>query len=250
MNSTASKSTTTFPLRLALVCAFILGASAFAVAAPEDFYRAHLQPGVKMGMSLDELKGARPAVFDMDMSGFDRPAAPKPPGAPVQMAEIRRGLDRGSATSYRFKGGKLGAVIEATKTATKTTLAPIEQSQAAAGKLAEELKANFVLKGQEQILRTGGVDGAALLTAQLWEDKANGFHLYLVATNQGTEIVIFDPKAFSRADFFSDPEGLEKLKAEMARIHRQLGDRADPPQPLIDLLAKPATEKKQQAGGK
>ena len=244
MNPADPKSTTTLPLRLALVCAFILGASAFTVAAPEDFYRAHLQPGVKMGMSLEELKAARPAVFSMDLSGFDRLAAPKPPGAPVQMTEIRRGPDGASASAYHFKAGKMGVVRESTKTATRTTLAPIEQTQAAVSKLAEELKANFVLKGQEQILRTGGVDGAALLTAQLWEDKANGLHLYFVATNQETDIVIFDPKAFSRANFFSAPEGLEKLKAEMARIHRQLGDKADPPLPLIDLLAKSAAGKK------
>ena len=239
MNATA-----TLPRRLAQTCAFILGISPTIIAAPEDFYRAHFQPGVKMGMSLEEMKAARPAVLSMDMSGFDRPAAPKPPGAPVQMAEMTRGPAGASVAWYRFKGGKLGAVLAATKTATKFATVPIEQTQAAVGKLTEELKANFVLKGQEQIVRSGGVDGATLLTAQLWEDKANGLHLYFVATNQGTEIVIFDPKAFARTDFFPGPETLEKSKASTQSIRRQLGDRADPPLPLIDLLAKPATEKK------
>ena len=227
------------PPRLALSCAFVFGIFAAAIAAPEDFYRAHLQPGVSMGMSQEELAKARPAAIDMDMSGFDRPAAPKPPGAPVQMAEIRRGRDGASVSSYRFKAGKLGAVLEATKTATKTSVVPIEQSQAAVSKLAEELKANFVLKGQDQIVRIGGIDGAAVLTAQLWEDKAKGLHLYFVATNQEIEIVIFDPKAFAKGDFFSGAETLEKSKASMESIRRQLGDRADPPLPLIDLLAKP-----------
>jgi len=56
--------------------------------------------------------------------------------------------------------------------------------------------------------------------------------------------VIFDSKVFSKADFFSAPERLENLKAEMEEIRQQLGDRADPPLPLIDLLAKPASGKK------
>lgn len=234
----------TLPRRLALACAVILGSAAVIAAAPDEFYRAHLQPGVNMGMSPEELAKARPAARNMDMSGFDRPAPPKPPGAPVEMAELRRERDRASVSSYRFKAGKLGAVLEGTQLATKTTIVPIDQTQAAVDKLAEELKANFVLKGQEQIVRSGGIDGAALLTAQLWEDKAKGLHLYFVATNQEIDIVIFDPKAFAKADFFAGPETLEKLKASMESIRRQLGDRADPPLPLIDLLAKPTTEKK------
>ena len=65
-----------------------------------------------------------------------------------------------------------------------------------------------------------------------------------MATNQGNEFVIFDPEVFGRADFFAGPETLEKSKANMENIRRQLGDRAEPPMPLIDLLAEPATEKK------
>ena len=232
------------PRRLALTCAFILGISPVIVAAPEDFYRAHLQPGVKMGMPQEELAKARPAARSADMSGFDRPAAAKPPGSPAVMAELRRERDRGSVSGYRFKEGKLCAVTEATKVATKMGIVPIEQTQAAVSKLAEELKANFVLKAQDQIVRSGGMEGATLLTAQLWEDKTNGLHLYFVATNQGIEIVLFDPKVFSKADFFSGPEKLEGAKESMQSIRRELGDRADPPMPLIDLLAKPATEKK------
>ena len=56
--------------------------------------------------------------------------------------------------------------------------------------------------------------------------------------------MIFDPEVFGRADFFAGPETLEKSKANMENIRRQLGDRAEPPMPLIDLLAEPATEKK------
>lgn len=162
----------------------------------------------------------------------------------MEMAELRRERDRGSVSSYRFKAGKLCAVIEGTKLATKMGIVPIEQTQAAVNKLADELKANFVLKGQEQIVRSGGIDGAALLTAQLWEDKENGLHLYFVATNQEIDLWIFDPKVFSKENFFSGPEKLESAKASTESIRRQLGDRADPPMPLIDLLAKPAAEKK------
>ena len=231
------------PRRLALTCAFILGVFAFTIAAPEDFYRARFGQGVNMGMSPEELAKARPTARILDRGAMDRRPG-EVAGPPVEMFEMRRERDRASVISYRFKTGKLGAVLEGTKLATKTTIVPIEQTQAAVDKLAEELKANFVLKGQEQIVRSGGIDGAALVTAQLWEDKAKGLHLYFVATNQEIDIVIFDPKAFAKADFFAGPETLEKSKASMASIRRQLGDRADPPMPLIDLLAKPATEKK------
>jgi len=174
----------TRPRRLALTCAVILGVSPVLVAAPDVFYRAHLQPGVKMGMSQEELAKARPAAGSLDMSGFDRPAGAKPPGPSAEMAELRRERDRGSISRYRFKEGKLCAVTEAALVATKTGIVPIKQTHAAVSKLAEEFKTHFVLKRQEQILRSGGIDGAALLTAQLWEDKANGLHLYFVATNQ------------------------------------------------------------------
>ena len=230
--------------RLAFTCSLILGISRFTVAAPEDFYRAHLPEGVKVGMSLEELKKARPRVFDMDMSGFDRPAPPKPPDAPVTMGEVTRTPHGASASGYHFKGGKLGAVMGATKLGNKFAAPPVEETQPTVNKLLEELKANFVFKGQEQIVRSGGLDGAALLTAQLWEDKAAGLQLYFVATNQGIEIVIFEPKAFAKVDFFPGPETLEKSKASTESIRRELGDRADPPLPLIDLLAKPPTEKK------
>lgn len=235
---------TTLSLRLGLTCAFILGISPFPFAAPEDFYKAHLQTGVKMGMSQEELAKARPAARSMDMSGFDRPAGAKPPVPLAEMAELRRERDRGSFSGYRFKEGKLCAVTEATLGATKMGIVPIEETQAAVSKLTEELKANFILKAQDQIVRSGGLEGYALLTALLWEDKTSGLHLYFVATNHGIEIVLFDPKVFAKADFFAGPEMLEELKANMESIRRQHGDRADPPRPLIDLLAKPTTEKK------
>ena len=245
-----STSATLF-LRLGLTCAFILGTSPSPLAAPEDFYKAHLQTGVKMGMSQEELAKARPAARSVDMSGFDRPAGGKPPGPPAEMAEFRRGRDRGSFgrdrgsfSGYRFKEGKLCAVTEATLVATKMGIVPIEQTQAAVSKLTEELKASFILKAQDQIVRSGGLEWATLLTAQLWEDKTSGLHLYFVATNHGIEIVLFDPKVFAKTDFFAGAETLEESKADMESIRRQHGDRADPPRPLIDLLAKPATEKK------
>jgi hypothetical protein len=232
------------PRRLALTCAFILGISPVTVAAPEDFYRAHFQPGVKMGMSLEELKAARPGARVKDWRRFDPSAPPPSQGALVRMAEVRHELDRYIYPGYCFKEGKLSAVEEQTGLYDGRAQMPIEQAQAAVNKLADELKANFVLKGQEQVVRTIWLQRAALVTAHLWEDKANDLHLYLVATNQEIDLVIFDPKAFARADFFGEPEGLEKAKASIESIRRQLGDRADPPLPLIDLLAKPTTEKK------
>lgn len=203
-------------------------------------------------MSQEELTKARPGVMGFDAQpGAEGiranpralPAAAKPPGAPGETFEMRRERDRDSVSWYYFRAGKLGAVRETAKLATKLDIVPIEQTQAAVSKLTGELKANFALKAQEQIVLNAGVDGAALLTAQLWEDKANGLHLYFAATNQHIEILVFDPTVYSKKDFYSAPEALEKLKM-MQSVRRQLGDRVDPPMPLIDLLATPATEKK------
>ncbi len=225
--------------RIALTCMIIAGIGMVASAAPEDFYRAHLPEGVNMGMSPEELAKARPTARSFDLSAMDRRPAPKPAGAPVEMVEMTRELGRGSVRSYRFKGGKLVAVLESTKTLNQ----PIEQAKAAVVKLTEEIKTHFVLKGQEQIVRSKGTV-AGLLTAQVWEDQSRGLQLYLVATGDEISVYVFDPKMAGKADFFNGPEMLEKVKANNESIKRQLGDRATPETPLIDLLAEPKAEKK------
>ena len=225
--------------RIALTCIFTFEIVAVATAAPEDFYRAHLPEGVSMGMSPEELAKARPTARNLDFSGMDRRPAPKPAGAPVEMVEMTRELGRVSVRSYRFKAGKLGAILESTKTMKR----PIEEAKAAVGKLIEEIKTNFTLKGQEQIVRSKGTV-ACLLTAQVWEDQARGLQLYLVATDDEISVWLFDPKMAGKADIFNGPEMLEKAKANNESIRRQLGDRATPETPLIDLLAEPKAEEK------
>lgn len=226
-------------LRIALTCIFTFEIVVVASAAPDDFYRAHLPEGVSMGMSPEELAKARPTARSFDLSGMDRRPAAKPAGAPAEMVEMTRELGRASVRSYRFKAGKLVAVLESTKTLNQ----PIEQAKAAVGKLTEEIKTHFTLKGQEQIVRSKGTV-AGLLTAQVWEDQARGLQLYLVATDDEISVWLFDPKMAGKADFFNGPEMLEKTKANNESIRRQLGDRANPVTPLVDLLAEPKVEKK------
>ena len=149
--------------RIALTCIFTFEIVAVATAAPEDFYRAHLPEGVSMGMSPEELAKARPTARNLDLGAMDRRPAITPAGAAVEMVEMTRERDRASVRSYHFKEGKLGVILEATKARNR----PIEEAKAAVVKLTNEIKTNFMLKGQEQIVRSKGTV-ASLLTAQVW----------------------------------------------------------------------------------
>lgn len=197
-------------------------------AAHEEFYQKHLQPGVSLGMSPDELITARSGALENEFGATGSDLA-----GTLEMSELRREQNSASGSVYRFKAGKLGAVLGSTK----TTKLPVEHTQDAAIKLAQELKTNFALQREDQIVRSVGTV-AAVLTAQLWEDEARGLHLYFVATNHEITLVIFDPKAFGKPDFFNGPELLKKVEANNESIRRALGERATPPMPIIDFLAK------------
>src|SRR6266446_2155652 len=161
----------------------VISIVASSSAAPEDFYGKHLQPGVSLGISPDDLAIARPAALK-DNFGSARTDL----GGIAEMSELRRQQYSASISMYRFKGDKLRAVIESTK----TTKLPIEHTTAAVTELADELKANFAFQRNDQIVRSAGTV-AAILTAQLWEDGARGINLYFVATNHEITLVIFDP---------------------------------------------------------
>lgn len=205
---------------------------AVSIALGDEFYGKHLPPGVTMGMSLAEFQAARPNAVQNKLRRPGDAAASR-----LEMIEFsRRDTEAPSAFGYRFEAGKLASVTKATR----TLGIPVEHTQAAVNALAEELKAIFTLKGREEIVRSAGAV-TAVLTAQLWEDKIGGRNLYLVATNQERELMIFDPKVFGKADFFVGPEMLEKVKANNDRIGRTFNEPGTPPIPLVDLLAKMTT---------
>ena len=130
------------------------------LGAPNEFYLKHLPPGVSMGMSPAEFVTVRPSARKNDFRSVGKDSE-----GTLEMVEFRRGRDIASASAYRFRAGKLSAVIETTK----TSGLPIEHIQAAAGNLAKELKEEFVLQREDQFVRSAGTV-AAVLTAQLWED--------------------------------------------------------------------------------
>lgn len=201
-------------------------------AAPADFYAARLPAGVAFGMTPEQLEDARKTV---DRRDFGSTASDRAGNS--QAFEMRRQQDSALAFSYRFKGGKLGAIIGSTK----TTMLPIEHTQSAASNIGRELIDNFTLKGEDQIVRSVATV-ASVLTAQLWDDKERGLNLYFVATNHEITLVIFDPKAFGKADFFNGVELLEKVKANNESIRRTLGNSAPPPVAIVDFLAKPTVK--------
>lgn len=204
------------------------GAFATVVAAPEDFYRAHLPPGVSMGMSLEELTTVRPGASRNEIGAPSNPQSDR-----REMVEITPQGDTRVAYWYRFKGRKLGAVTRSLMTARM----PMEHAEAGALKVADELKADFALKGQEQVVRTTGTENTVLM-AQLWEDLARGLNLYFVATNREITVVVFDPKAFGKADFFVGPEKMKDLDAQAESVRRMTEKAAATPIAIVDLLPK------------
>jgi len=210
-------------------CVFLLVAMA-AVASPESFYQSYLPAGIAMDMSPEQVRNTRPQAITSQSS---QPSAAKADPTFVEMVEIAPQGNTRVAYWYRFKAGKLGAVTRSIMTARM----PIEHAQAGASKVAEELKADFALKGQEQVVRSTGTENT-VLTAQLWEDKADGLNIYFVTTNREITVVMFDPKAFGKADFFLGPERMKDLNAQ-AEVVRSLTDKtAATPIPIVDLLPK------------
>jgi len=219
-------------IRNAARLAGILLTIAFATAAPEDFYRNYLPSGVEIGMSPEQVRIARPQAV---ASAAAQPSAARVDTTFVQMVEITPQGNTRVAYWYRFKGGKLGAVTRSLM----VTGMPIEHAQAGASKVVGELKADFILKGQEQVARSTGTENV-IVTAQLWEDTATGRNLYFVTTNREITVVIFDPKAFGKSDFFLGPERMKDLDAHAESVRGMIDKAAATPVPIIDLLPKVA----------
>lgn len=218
--------------RAARLAAIILASAYAALAAPTEFYQAYIPPGVEIGMSPEQVKAARPQAMT---GGMLQPSAAKTDTTFVQMAEITPQGNTRVAYLYRFKAGKLGAVLRSLM----VTGMPIEHAQAGASKAADEIKANFVLKGQEQVARSTGTENT-IVTAQLWEDAGAGRNIYFVTTNREITVVIFDPKAFGKSDFFLGPERMKDLEAHAESVRGMIDKAAATPVPIVDLLPKVA----------
>jgi hypothetical protein len=213
-----------------LLPALLIVAAAFAT--PAEFYQTYIPAGVEIGMSRDEVQKARPQAMK---GGMSQPSAAKPDATFVQMAEIMPQGNTRVAYWYRFKSGKLGVVTRSLM----VTGMPIEHAQAGASKVVDELKADFVLKGQEQVARSTGTENT-VVTAQLWEDAAAGRNIYFVTTNREITVVVFDPKAFGKADFFLGPERMKDLNAHAEAVRGMVDKAAATPVPIVDLLPKAA----------
>lgn len=217
-------------IRMAARLAAIILTSAFAAAAPEEFYRNYLPPDVEMGMSQEMVRKARPRAVTGQAS---QPSAANADPSFAEMVEIALQGTTRVAYWYRFKAGKLGAVTRSLL----VTGMPIEHAQAGANKVADELNANFVLKGQEKVARSTGTENI-IVTAQLWEDAAAGRNIYFLATNREITVVVFDPKAFGKPDFFLGPERMKDLEAHAESVRGMVDKAVAPPVPIVDLLPK------------
>jgi hypothetical protein len=209
------------------ICAFLGAVATSSAATGNHFLRDHLPSGVRIGMSAEEVRRVRPEALRSELA-----AAAGRPLDRDEMVEFIRQQDTTVSYWYRFRAGRLGAVIRSTK----TTYLPVEHVKDAVNKAASDLATHFVGKGQDRILKSYGM-ASAILTAELWHDLSTGLDVYFLGANHEISYVIFDPALFGKADFFADPAQLEKVQANSQRIARTFGASAPPPVAVIDLLA-------------
>lgn len=209
-----------------IVCTLIWLAASSAVASPETFYSEKLPSGVVLGMTLDQLAQVRPEARKNDLI-----QSQNTDDESVAMVEILRQGNAGTAFWYRFKNGKLGAVSRSVSTKNLSS----ESAQASAGQTYDELRENFNLLRQEEVLRSTGA-ATFQVSAQLWEDKAKGLNIYFVASSQENTVIIFDPATFSSRDFFVPVDKRGEIDAQAKSVRDILGKSAPTPPPVVDFL--------------
>lgn len=207
-------------------------AAASAAASPESFYSENLPSGVAFGMTPDQLAQARPEARMNDLIQSQNTGAES-----VVMIEIARQGNSVTAFWYRFKNGKLGAVSRSVSMKN----IPAESAQVSAAKTYNELRSNFDLLRQEEVLRSTGASTFQLL-AQLWEDKTKGLNIYFAASSQENTVIVFDPKSFGSKDFFVPLDKRKEIDAQAKSVRDMLGESVPTPSPIVDLLPTVAKE--------
>lgn len=207
-------------------------AASGVMASPESFYSETLPSGVALGMTPDQLAQARPEVRKNDLIQSQNTGAES-----VAMIEIARQGNSGTAFWYRFKNGKLGAVSRSVSMKN----IPAESAQVSAAKTYNELRSNFDLLRQEEVLRSTGASTFQLLT-QLWEDKTKGLNIYFAASSQENTVIVFDPESFGSKDFFVPVDKRQEIDAQAKSVRDMLGESVPTPSPIVDLLPTVAKE--------
>ena len=207
-------------------------AASSVVASPESFYSANLPSGVAFGMTPDQLAQARPEARKNDLIQSQNTGTES-----VTMVEIARQGNSGTAFWYRFKNEKLGAVSRSVSTKNL----PTESAQGSAAQTYNELRANFDLLRQEEVLRSTGASTFQLST-QLWEDKTKGLNIYFAASSQENTVIVFDPISFDSTDFFVPISKRKEIDAQAKSVRDMLGESVPTPPPIIDLLPKVVKE--------
>ena len=200
--------------------------SSSAGASRVDFYSKNLPPQVVLGMTPDQLVQVRRGVRTNELI---QPNYTE--GKSVTMVELLRMQNQATALWYRFKEDKLGAVSRSVSTKNL----PSESAQASASEMHRELLENFTLVRQEEVLRSTGATTFEV-SAQLWEDKANGLNIYFIATSQEITIIIFEPTSFSSRDFFVPVNKREEIDAHAKSVQDIVGESTLTPLPIVDFL--------------
>ena len=204
----------------------VMLAAVSAAASPDSFYSENLPSGVTFGMTPDQLTQARPEARKNDLIQSQTTGTEL-----VAMVEIARQGKSGTAFWYRFKNGKLGAVSRSVSTKNL----PAETAQESAEKTYNELRSNFELLRQEEVLRSTGAS-TFQLSAQLWEDKAKGLNIYFVASSHENTVIVFNPKFFVSRDFFVNLDKRKELDAQAQSVRDLLGESVPTSTHIIDLL--------------
>jgi hypothetical protein len=172
----------------------VLAWSFVATVWAQDFDSAvsRIAPsGVRLGLSLEELKTTRPAVFEgpsATMPGSARTASPQ---FPTYMEN--QGLGQAGHTSYWYLLSQ-NKVVGILKT-TNLVGIDLEAGNLTAQRMFSEL-AESLGKGQQESILRKGQTAFVPVRADVWKNSASGQTIYFIATNKEITVAALAPSDF------------------------------------------------------
>ncbi len=233
------------------VAIVVLALSFAATVLAQDFDSAvsRIAPsGVRLGLSLEELRATRPTVFEgpsATMPGSDRTASPQ---FPTYMEN--QGIGQAGHTSYWYLLSQ-NKVVGILKTTSLVSI-DLKAGNLAAQRLFSELSELLGTQQQESILRKGQI-GFVPVRADVWKNAATGQAIYFIATDKEITVAALAQSDFPLGQVLIRPNAERfPIEAPAERTIRDL-ERTSPPQaeskqapvqavPAFDIASKPVTK--------
>lgn len=195
--------------RVLLVPVFcIFGLVAASQAAPAEKYTALVMPSnVSLGMSRATVQPVRGNAKKLDLAVGSRNT-----NATV-LTEIKADAVPSICYQYHFIEDQLRAV-------TQGILHGGRRDEQAVRSIHNALARDLVKKSDETILRLDEQMNQVLVNAELWRDEKSGAEVYFVDTTNELTVITFDPRCFSKRDFFMSPDELPQIAPALEKARK------------------------------